>query len=256
MPKTRTLKDLYVVGKMAEVDDGNGAVKVWLQKLNPVDHETALRLANAKRARTLAMARLPEDSDERAQYMNQLFDLASDREQTIEFLAQERMTERYSAIEAEIAAEDEWADDDYIQGLRDAWTEEMFNTYALATTPEAQEAEEYIEAARVRSELERFNGQVLTALTSEVEALKKDYEDWTEEKLIEAGINKVIESQANMNWLMEFRRCELWLGVRDPKTKERLFNKREEVDELASEVINQLMQAYSELNVDSIEGKD
>lgn len=255
--KTRTLKDLYVVGAWCEIDDGNGPVKVWLQKLNPVDHETALRNANARRARTLAMSRMPEDSDERAMYMNQLFDLASDRDQTIEFLAQERMTERYSAIEAEVAAEKEWSEDDYIQGLKDAWNQEMFETFALATTDELKESEEYIEAERVRSELERFNGQVLKVLEGEVEALKADYADWSEEKLIEAGINKIIESQANMNWLIEFRRSELWLGVLDgPKTKQRVFDKRSDVDELASEVVNELMQAYTELNVDSVEGKD
>ena len=89
MPKTRSLKDLYVVGKEVVLTDGEGGVTVWLQKLNPVDHDTALRKANARRGATLAMSRLPEDSEEREAYMNQLFDIAKDQEDTITIIVQE-----------------------------------------------------------------------------------------------------------------------------------------------------------------------
>lgn len=255
MPKTRSLKDLYVVGKELELDDGQGSVTVWLQKLNPVDHETALRKANSRRARTLAMSRMPKDSEEREEYMNQLFDIAGDRDQTINFLAQERISERYSAIEAEIAAEDEWSKDDYIQGLKDAWDAELYEVY-VTTSESERDDEKYLEAERVHSELARFTDQVAKIIDGELDSLRKDFEEFTEEKLIEKAVNKLIESQANMNWLIEMRKSEIWLGTRDNKNRERLFKERSEVDELPSEVIGALINGFNELNVDSTEGKD
>lgn len=260
MPKTRTLKDLYVVGEEFTLDDGAGGVTVWLQKLNPVDHETALRKANAKRARIMSMSKLPSDSDERAEYMNQLFDMAADRDATINFLVQERIAERFAIIEAEVAAEDEWSKDDYLQGLKDSWDNEMYERFVKASSPEDQEDAAYIEAATVKSELERFNEQVTKIVTGEMDAMRKDYADVSYEKLIEDGINRIIASNANMGWLMEFRKCEIWLGVRHPKKVDgvypRYFSHRSDVDDLSSEVLGELMAAYTNLNVDSTEGKD
>lgn len=253
MPRTRKLTDLYVVGKEVTVDDGQGPVTVWVQKLNPFDHDLAMRKANAKRARVLAMARMPKESEERDEYMNQLFDIARNRTETINFLAAEEVSNNYKAIEAECSAEDEWSDEDYLQGLKDAWKDEYFAVYADG--PDVDE-DRYKEAQRISDELSRFDQQVSKEVENRMEMAKKDFEAYPEEKLIHEAVNKLIEAHAEMVWLSEFRRCELWLGVKDGKTKKPLFESRHEVDLVATEIISELVRAYAELNVDFVEGKD
>lgn len=258
MPKSKTLKDLYVVGKDVDITDDQGnTVSVYVKKLNPVDHETTVRKANARRARVLSMARVPKDSEERDVYMNQLFDIAPDRASMIEFLAGEHIGRCYASKEAELAADEQWSKDEYIQGLRDAWTGGLFQVYlAGAPEDEFEDDTEYKEAVRVKEELERFQ----EALSKELELERADFksflDDDNDEELIEAAINRIIESQADLEWLTEYKKCEVWLGVRDPKTKNRYFAERHMVDEIATPVLGQLIRAYAELNVDVVEGKD
>lgn len=253
MPKSLKLSDLYVLGKELEVTGPEGTVTVWLQKMNPVDHETALRRANARRANVLSISRFNDDSDEkkvelRASYMNELFDVAPDRDSIIEFLATDRVSKVYAAREAELAAEDEWAEDDYLQGLKDSWNDEMSERFVMDAEDE--------EAARVMAELNRFNDELTKELVSEREVAVREFEGWSDEKLVKEATDKLIEAAADMEWLTEYRKCELWKGVRDPKTKKFYFNSREEVDQLSGVILSQLIQGYSNLNVDSVEGKD
>lgn len=260
MPKTRKLSDLYVVGKDVTIsgrfDDGErGEITVRVQKLNPVAHETALRKANAARAGTLLMSRLPEDSEERSDFMNQLFDIAKNKDETIDFLAGEYAANKYPAIEAEIAAEDEWSNDDYLQGLKDSWEDELKAVYANGPKEE-DEGEEYARSEKVMAELLRFQDQVYKEVESQRQSFRKDIATRSEESLINEAVNKLIESQADMNWLTEYRKCEVWLGVLDAKTKKHYFSTRAEVDELAPEVLGEIIRAYAELNVDTVEGKD
>lgn len=252
MPKTLKLSDLYVVGREYTIEAPEGSVTVWLQKMSPVDHETALRRANARRANVLSLTRQKE-RDEKAQqtydsYLNELYDVAHDRESLIEFLASEQIAKVYSAREAEVASREEWSEDDYIQGLRDSWNDEMHDRFVLDVNDE--------DAKRVYEELERFQSVVNEEILSERESIKKDLSQLSDEKLTEKGVKRLVEASADMEWLNEFRRCELWKGVRDVKTKKPYFNSREEIDTLSVQVLGELIQAYAQLNVDTLEGKD
>src|SRR5690606_23136648 len=151
--KRKKLTDLYVVGKEITLDDGRGnETTVWLQKLNPVEHETAIRRANGKRAATLQLKRLDSDHPDRQPFASEISELASSRELMLDLLVADKLTKVMEAREAELAAEDEWAEDDYIQSLRDAWEDGLKEKYFSDDRDE--------ESERVLNELKRFNEQL------------------------------------------------------------------------------------------------
>lgn len=246
MPKQRRLGDLYVVGKELTLDDGKGPVTVWINKLNPVDHSNALRHANAARARILA-AKKDKESEERLSIESDLAD--QEKEDLITFLVSDVALRRQEAIEAELAAEQEWEDKDYLQGLVDSWENGLKDTYAADS--------EDPEAKHVFEELERWEAVLAERMKAEREALTRDYSEKSEEDLRELTLDRLIQVQGDQAWLEEYHRCEVWLATREPDHhKKKYFANRDEVDDLPNEVLLALVSAYRELTVEPTEGKD
>jgi hypothetical protein len=253
MPKARRLADLYVVGQMIKIDDGQGdPVEVWLQKLNPIEQEKAMRQANAARSRFLSI-RKNMDSDEYQSLNSQVYDVG-DKQQLIEYLIAPEMGKLAVARESEISEEEEWSKDNYLQGLRDAWegdddTPGMYERYH--TDPEDPEAKAVFEG------LKKFTLQVEKSLEGEKKALIRDLEGRDIDKLREDVLVQLIDVQADIEWMKEFRQAEVYYAAREPSDhKRRYFNGREEVGELSMEVQTRLLEAYRSLSVDVIEGKD
>lgn len=249
MSKTLKLTDLYVIGKEFVVEGPEGSITVWLQKLTPVQQETAFRRAGSQRAKILALARGDEgDLDTKQSAISTFYDMYKTREEQINYLVSETLMKVYPAREAEVAARDEWSDDDYLQGLKDSWNEEMFNRFINDSNDQ--------EANKVKDEIQRFQDELNEEIESERKFLVEDLSSYTDSKIVELGCKSLLESSADMAWLTEFRKCELWFGVRNPNTKKQYFSGREEVDELSTEVLGALIKAFAELNVDATEGKD
>jgi hypothetical protein len=147
MLKKSHLKDLYRRGKELRLDDGDGEATVWLQKLSPVDHATAVSRASAARARAL-MSRNDPDSDDYMSAYGAVIGSGVERETLIRYINLPELGNKEMIIEAEMAAEEEWSKDDYLQGLRDAWNDTLELRYALE--PDDPECK------RVFAELTRF----------------------------------------------------------------------------------------------------
>jgi hypothetical protein len=246
MVKRRRLQDLYVTGTAVHLDDGAGEVEVWVQKLTPVDHETAMRRANAARARCLTVKKSP-DSEE---YQSCAMDVyETDDDALIAEIVEGELAQKRLALEAELAADEEWSKDDYLQGLEDAWSGGLNMTYG--------ESPDDPEAKRVFIELKRFTDTVDEHLEDERQRLLKDRGTLSREELEERVIKERIETIADLEWMKEYRKCELWLSLRDPEDhNKRYFRQRPEVDELAQEVLGPLVRAYQDLAVEVLEGKD
>lgn len=243
----RRLTDLYQIGKEITFDDGSGEpVAVYVRKLNPIDQETAIRKANAARARVYATGRDIE-SDEYAELLSQAIEIGT-REDLIAYLIQGRLAEFTEAKEAELAAEEEWAEDSYLEGLREAWEGTLQERYLID--------KEDSEARHVYEELQRFAGLVTPYLEDEKAALEQLYVDKDLAELRELVADQLVTISADIAWVREYRKCELWLATRDPETKGRYFESRDEVDQLPAEVHNRLMEEYQSLNVSVPEGKD
>lgn len=250
--KKRRLQDLYVVGQELTIDDGKGPVVVWLQKLNPVENEDALRRANAMRARML-ISRNNEDSEEFQVALGEAFDYGN-RENLVDYLIENDVAEVRLSRTAEEEAKDKWSKDGYLQGLRDAWV----------GTPDAPglkdvyvENKDDPEASRVFGELKKFDNTVEAEIAGEKDRLRRDYEGMAEDDLRRKVAVRFVESRADAAWFREYARAEVYYATREPdKHKQRYFETRREVDELETAVLLSLQKAYAALKVDPLEGKD
>lgn len=242
----RRLEDLYVIGKEVSFDDGSGdVITVWLQKLNPVELSTALRRANAARSRVRSVKSDPE-SDEYQSYWLEVLDFET-KDSLALYLSGEKTMSLQEREEAKLAAEEEWAEHDYLQGLKDAW---------LGGLADQHQTDPDDETTRVRDELARFSDTAGVIVTQESEAIIADLMAKDIELLQEEALERVIAYHANVAWLDEFHRCELWRGVRDPaKHTIYYFDKRDQIDSLSAVVANRLYAEYADLSVDVTEGK-
>lgn len=250
MPKTKKLGDLFVRGVSCTVTDGEDSVEVWIQKLNPLQQDKALRRANGARARVLSVRKKDEDDLDYLSYVHEAEDIInSGRDDCISYLLSEKLGTIYQAREAELAAEEEWSEENYIQGLRDAWDDGVSEDYAR--DPDDPEAK------RVFSELKRFAEIVEKEVKKERDALARDFDNKSDEQLAKLVVDRVIEAAADLEWLKEFRKCEIFFAVRHPDNHNKpYFERREDVDDLELETFGQLAQAYNDMRVDVTEGKD
>lgn len=243
------LKDLYSVGELVTIGDSENSVEVYLRKLNTVDAQTAVKRAAARRARVLITTK-DKDSDEFLMFVSQAQDLG--RDGCIDAIIAQDAQKLADKLEAEYADDKEWADEDYLVSLRDAW-EEVKDDYhdAEEGTPEKEEAD------RVFAELKRFQVKVEEALERELEDLRAAFDEVSDLELAERAAEKLIGAAADHEWLAEYQRCQIWLGVRDPKQKnKKYFESRQEIDELAPEVVGELIAHYNRISVESAEGKE
>jgi hypothetical protein len=242
----RTLRDLYVVGKPLKIDDGQGpAIEVYVRKMNDVRHQEAMRRASAAKARAKSVLK-DEASDEYQEILEMIQEFG--REGNITYLIEDFRYGKEAAVEAELAAEDEWSTDGYLEGLRDAWIDGLDDEYAKDP--------EHTEAARVFAELKRFEQQAVKELEGRIEAFRTDLETKSNEQLEKMVVAKYAEVRAAHAWLAEFRRCEIWLSTFLPDKRTLAMEHRKDVDDLEPGVVATLMTEIESLSVDNQEGKD
>ena len=248
--KTRKLTDLFRVGTEFTVDDGDGGVLVYLAKLNPVQSETAIRKANAARARFLTIAK-DKESDQYLAVVNDVMDLSKD--ELLDYVSADEMARRSSALEAEYAENKDWMKDDYLQGLFDAWEDGLQDLYLEAETDEERDPE----AVRVFSEMQKYSTEVNDFLAKEGESVREDFANKPMESLQELIVEKMLRIQADLGWMIEYRKCEVWLGTyTSTQPRKPYFATRQEVDLLEAETLTCLIGGMSQLNVEVDEGKD
>lgn len=253
----RRLDDLYVLGRPFTVDDGQGPVEVWLQKMDPLDADKALRKANAAKARMLMM-RADEDSED---WLEMYADVCSfSNGDLIEYLIAEDLAQFNESREAELAAEDEWSEDGYLQGLRDAWN-------GTPDEPGLRERpEDDTERQKCWDELKRFNDALTPLVDGERDRLTADLKQSPIDLLRKQAVDRFLQVRAGSVWMTEFRTCEVAFGVRDAEHHDRYYfgmkgKETEEVDftrvrRLPPETYGKLVEAYGELVVPPQEGKD
>jgi len=248
--KRRRLSDLFVTGTEVTLDDGQGdPITVWVSKISPMERRLAVDEAARPRAKTLSLKKLDNDAAEKLRFIDQIEELfGQSRESVIEFLMGPKLYELEISAQERIAAEDKWADKDYLAGLQKAWQDEMYDRY--------MENEEDEEAARVFKELKLYTDEVDASIADDREALHATYEDTPDEDLRSKALNQLIDTEADFVWMNELRRQELFYAVRDSTNhRERYFEDRAEVDHIDEHVFSQLLSAYLEVSVDSVEGK-
>lgn len=261
MAKKRRLGDLYVVGKSVTFDDGFGdPVEVYIRKLTPLDQEAALKAANAKRAVTIARLKDKESAEHTTLY-GELDDLS--KGDIVEILTESRLAAKREQIEAEVEADEKWAEEGYLDGLIEAWETDDLKAVFFAGDPsieneeaDAEDVKKFDEAARVKAEMDAISEAYDKAMEEEREDIKDTLTQLPLEDLRDELMKLQLDAAANSDWFAEYRRQELFYAVREPDTKKRYFESRSEVDGLSLEVIGRLVSEYQSLEVSGTEGKD
>lgn len=245
-----TLLDLYK--RWAEhtvtglIDNKPVEIKVWLKKLSPTEHAKATRAASAARARHLAVALDPE-SDAYLAVKDDVFRMG-DRDALIDYLTVEDVDKMRSSAEAALAAEPEWSEEGYLDGLRDSWVEGLADRYA--------EDPEDPEAKRVMTELTRFTDAVAERVEPGIEDLRASYDHVPMDELHNSTVDQVIKNRAVLVWVNEFYRQQMFFGTRRHDDRnQRYFANFDELDEMETQVRVQLQQGFEALTVDATEGK-
>lgn len=247
MPKKRKLLELYQLGREVTITDGNQSETVWLQKLSSVDADTAFRRAQGAKSRVLTTKRDPDCDEYRSAWLEAEM-LGEDTDLLVDYLLAPERAQVLTAREAELAAEEEWSENDYLQGLRDAWDDGLKDTYAK--NPEDPEA------SRVFVEMKRFADALDGIVDAEMEGRRKELSDHSLEDLREKVVDNILNYRSNAAWMDEYSRAEVWLGTRDAKNHdEPYFSSRAEVDQLAAKVLRELVTAFEAMRMDVVEGK-
>lgn len=285
--RPRSLRDLGVLGRTLVFDDPHAApptegcedctaVKgacgehggrqlVWLQKLNPAEHESAVRKANAVRARTRA-AFADHDSDEYLDLVDELDEILAGPE-VLELLIAEERAKIQASVEAELelgvdtnGEPSEWGRDGYLQGLREAWIDHGRDLYV--------EDENDADARRILDEFKRFGDAVAAIVDPQLEDLREQFRALPPESLRERVQERFVKLRCEQAWITEFERAELWLGARKPcdaclAGEPHSFvhddfyfaSGRAEVDQLTQEIRDRLLIEYHDLVTEVQEGK-
>lgn len=261
MPARRRLSDLYVTGKEVTIDDGHGAVTVWLQKCNPVENGDALRHGAARRASAMTYAK-NRDSMDWHSATRDVQDFMS-RDALLDLAIREELHKRRVRIEGEHAADEEWAKDDYIKGLVDAWEgtsgDEEEGSHAevqLALKDRFALDENDLEAKHVHDELDRFDLEVEALVDAERASLIADWEGAPDEELVDKAVERVLEQRASQAFSDEYETWTLYWATREPTNHaEKYFKTSDEIHTLSEKVREDLVAHYQTLLVEPSEGK-
>lgn len=250
--KRKNLSDLYVVGETVRVEAGDEFDEVWVQRLNPIDNEKALRRATAARTRMKSLFR-DTDSDEYLQSVGEMDDYATEQV-LIDLIILDDMAEKRASVEAELGSQEEWSDDNYLQGLFDLWAGDADNpglSETYATDPEDPEA------LRVFNELKRFNDEANKQVEQWREKLVNDLKTQPREQLLPKAVEVYLDRKANAAFMDEFEKHQLALAVRRAEDhKVKYFDSAADLDDLHPNVLNQLKAALEKISLDPSEGKD
>lgn len=262
--RERTLSDLFVTGKVHTLSDGKtvtdpetgeevelAPVTVYVKKLNNNETQEAIKLANSARARITAATR-----DETSEIYQEILDEAVDTpdENLIEYLIAEPLSQKRESIEAELADNPEWAEDDYLQGLGTAWAEGLREKY------HSKEDDE--EAIRVFNEMKRFYDEVDEILAAEEESLRRQWEHTPRETLERKAIERLLSNRGNLEWSDVFRDAQIYISTRlvdDPEERYWGDNAKKalaKIKNLETPVKLELLVVYRSLAVEPSEGKD
>lgn len=246
--KNKNLSELFVRGRLHTIvdEEAEAQATVFLKKLNLTESELAVRKAAAARSVVLSAAKDPESEA----YKDALADAKdTSRDALIDFIIGEELARARESAAAELGAQPEWSDDQFLQGLNDAWTGGLKDVYI--------EDPEDVEAKRVFEHLQRYTDEVDNAVEGTAASLRLDYAQTTDEELWDKAVKQFLKNRGDLVWVDVYRKWEIAIAVRDPDDhKKRLFGDASDLDDLETEALLSLMRAYRELSVEPAEGKD
>ena len=241
------VKRIYEVGKEVPLTD---ELTLWIQKLTPAEDKEAVSHSYGPRAAILSLLHADDDDAGLLEFIDTMRQLGlDDREAQINFLIAQDVNRAMESNEYKIAAEKEWSENDYLITLQESWNDGLKGRYDLDNEDE--------EAARIFKELKRYTEQVQKAVDHDRQDLYDRMSDKTDAELQRKVAKMFIEHAAGQAQIAEYHAWCIFLATRLPQDHSvRFFESRESVETYGAELYPQLLEAYLELAIGSIEGKD
>lgn len=235
------LTRLWSMGALRQIADGRESMDVWIATRTQRDMQEIAKRASAARAKTIR-ALNDQNSDESIEIE---FELANmDFDGLIEVLVADYRTKRQAVIEAEYAAANApWNENDYLQGLKDAWDDELMREYALDPN--------HPEAVRVLAELARFDADVAAELEQQCDAEAEGIRLAGEDVARDAVRRRLREAAYQAEWYRVFILTRAWRQVRDPHDHDKLmFASPDDLLDLSAPAFEAVMALVEAINLD------
>lgn len=250
-----------------EDEEGPYRIDVWVVKLNDHDRRSAVRAADAAKARVL-LDRNNEESEAWQSAYGQASALSEDPGVLAEYLSHFHLADKARVIQAEVAGEEngEWAKDDYLQGLLDLWRGVEPGDLGLQlayaarnddpTTLDPDLAGRIPEAIRVYEELERYEKAVDAKIEVERARFIRDHETLPVDELLRKAALTYLDTAASDAWMDEFNECRIYYSTRQFSDRhKRYFRDRAEIHDTDEAFLALILAKYDEISVEGIEGK-
>lgn len=233
----QTLENLYTQGKLVDVSpEKDGSVEVWIRRLGPKHHQTAVRKANAER---IKFKSLPRDNEDVLPVVEEVSKMS--REDRIDLLIEIEVAPDKEKIEQELSEEEEWSKDDKLQGLMDAWNDGLLEEWLKGEGKRSEESE------HVFNEMNRFTEQVNEKVEGRRKSARRQFEDMSDDELFDKVFEILIDREAGLLWLRVFREHQILFGVCEPETKKQMMEDVEEVQNLPIELWQIFLAAFEDL---------
>lgn len=260
------LADLYVIGMPVVLSTGNADsdITIWMQKLNAVENEKAVRIANAERARVI-LAQEDVTADAYAEVWGQVE--TYDFEAAVDFILRPQFVALAQKIEARLMTEEPWSKDGFIQGIFDAWEAGLKDDYIKQENPGDNE-----DAQRAFDKLQEFRDIVNHELEQEQENLRSNMLDSLDHAEAKDQLAVMLfEMAADMAWMDAFQKAQVLFSCRimaeDGSHREYLFETAaakelpvagsiKEIDELQDTTRLILFASFRSMTVEVTVGKD
>lgn len=249
-----------------------GEVKVHVVLLNEPDNDAVERRAKAAQARRLAVLGDRDSDDYMAIHATALE--SSDPDDLIGALVAQEMQEPAIAINAQIRDRDEWAKDDRLIGLEEAWYGDdnepglRFHLPDQDADPDVEQDPDVEpdpladEAQAVWEQLRIFHSQVDAAVTDKADDLRESYEnpdDIDDPAEAEEAMTRLrhkytemlVKLDATLRYYVEFDRQRIFYATRQfPDWRARYFETVSEADAVDEQVKAKLRAVYKGLSLD------
>ena len=192
-----TIADLYIQGTSFELTnpkDPDDPIKLFMKKLGPLTQQKALKKANAARLKENLVMKRDDDDEDKMDVYNDVLEIG-ERDEWITYLAEMEIAGERQFLEQELSQEDEWAEDDYLQGLLDSWDDEMQAEFDKGEGNRSEECQQ------IWDEMTRFNNILESKLKKRRNKAEAELEALDDNELFDKVAKSLSERNASIAWL-------------------------------------------------------
>lgn len=193
----------------------------YARKMNPLQHEKAVREVLASQIALKSLHDRPTDPD-----YELLYEAVDSIEEPVSFIAEVEVLRQRDKMEQELSAEDEWAEENRYQSLIDAWEGEP--GYKKEVTENPDPADRSKECNAVWEQMQKFKHQLEARMRDWRIDRIKTLEKLPKEDIRRMVFDVLLQDKISNDWIVEYNTQRMIYGIYD-ENRERLFETADDV---------------------------